>query len=60
MVKERCLDAYKEEKKKVKRCISEQKKKRHELFGKKMNQDVRGNRKYFWKEMRERWRVEVQ
>ena len=44
--KERCIKTYKGEKRKVKRCIYQGKK-----LGKKMNQDVNGNRKLFWKEV---------
>ena len=38
--KERCMNGYKEEKRKVKRCIYQSKKKVNEHFGKKMNEDV--------------------
>ena len=38
------MEAYKEEKRKSKNEINDQ-------FGRKMNQDVNGNRKLFWKEM---------
>ena len=48
---ERCLEAYKEEKRKVKRCIYQSKEEVQEQFGRKMNQDVNGNRKIFWKEV---------
>ena len=48
---ERCIEAYRKEEKKVKRCIIQSKKKVKEQFGKKMNEDVNGNRKLFWKEM---------
>ena len=34
-----------------KRCIIQSKKKVNEQFGRKMNEDVNGNRKLFWKEM---------
>ena len=44
--KERCMEAYKKEKRKVKRCIYQSKK-----FGRKMNEDVTGNRKLFWQEV---------
>ena len=47
--KERCVEAYREEKRKVKRCIIQSKKKVNEQFGRKMNEDVNGNRKLFWK-----------
>ena len=47
--KEKCMGAYREEKRKVKRCIYQSKKKVNEQFGKKMNEDVNGNRKLFWK-----------
>ena len=43
--KERCMEAYREEKRKVKRCIIQSKKKENEQFGRKMNEDVNGNRK---------------
>ena len=39
--KERCMEAYIEEKRKVKRCIYQSKNKVNEQFGKKMN--VNGN-----------------
>ena len=51
MFKGRCLKVYKEEKRKVKICIYQNKKEVQEQFGKKMNQDVNGNRKLFWKEV---------
>ena len=38
--KERCMEAYREEKRKVKRCIYQSKKKVNEQFGKEMNEDV--------------------
>ena len=38
--KERCIEAYREEKRKVKRCIIQSKKKVNEQFGRKMNEDV--------------------
>ena len=38
-------------KEKVKRCIHQSKKEVQEQFGRKMNQDVNGNRKLFWKEV---------
>ena len=44
--KERCMEAYREEKRKVKRCIYQSKKKVSEQFGRKMNEDVNGNRKF--------------
>ena len=49
--RESCLEVYKGEKKKVKRCIYQSKKEVQEQFGRKMNQDVNGNRKFFWKEV---------
>ena len=48
--KERCMEAYREENRKVKMCIIQSKKKVNEQFGRKMNEDVGGNRKLFWKE----------
>ena len=50
-VKERCMEMYREEKRKVKRYIYHSKKKANEKFGKEMNEDVNENRKSFWKEM---------
>ena len=50
-VKERCMEVYREEKRKSKRCIYQSKKKVNEQFGRKMNEDVNGNRKYFLKEV---------
>ena len=56
--KERCMKAYRKEKRKVKRCIYQSKKKVNEQFGRNMNEDVNGNRKLFWKEWKEeKWRV---
>ena len=42
--KERCIEAYREEKRKVKRCIIQSKKRVNEQFGRKMKEDVNGNR----------------
>ena len=53
--KERCMEAYREEKRKVKRCIYQNKNIVNEQFGRKLNQDVKRSRKLFWKE--ETWRV---
>ena len=50
--KERCMEAYREEKRKVKMCIIQSKKKVNEQFGRKINEDVNENRKLFWKELR--------
>ena len=47
--KEGCMEVYREEKRKVKSCIY-QNKKVNEQFGRKMNEDVNGNGKLFWKE----------
>ena len=44
---ERCLEVYKEEKRKVKRCIYQSKNEVQEQFGMKKNQDVNGNKKLF-------------
>ena len=41
--KETCKKAYKEEKRKVKRCIYQSKNKVNKYFGKKMNEDMNGN-----------------
>ena len=49
--KESCLEVCKEKKRKAKRCIYQSKQNVNEQFGKKMNQDVNGNRKSFWKEL---------
>ena len=49
--KERCLKVYKEEKRKAKRYIYQSKEEVQEQFGRKMNQDVNGNRKLFWNEV---------
>ena len=48
--RERWLKVYKEEKRKVKRCIYHSKEDQ-EQFGRKMNQDLNGIRKLFWKEV---------
>ena len=45
--KERCMGAYREKKRIVKRCIYHNKKKANEQFGGKMNEDMNGNRKLF-------------
>ena len=50
--KQKCMEAHREEKKKVKRCIYQSKREVNEQFGRKMNQDVKGNRKLFRKEVR--------
>ena len=49
--KERCMEVLKEEKREVKSCIYQSKKKLNEQFVRKMNEDINGNRKIFWKEM---------
>ena len=49
------MEVYREEKRNVKKCIYQSKKKVKEQFGRKKNEDVNGKRKLFWKE--ERWRV---
>ena len=51
VVKDRRMEVYKEEKRKVKRCIYQSKKEANEQFGRKVNQDVDGNIKSFWKEV---------
>ena len=45
------MEAYREERRKVKRCISQSKEKVNEIFGNKMNKDGNGNRKLFQKEV---------
>ena len=47
----RCMEAYREEKREVKMCIIQSKKKVNEQFVRKRNEDVNGNRKLFWKEV---------
>ena len=49
--KEKCMEVYREEKRKVKMCIIQSKKNVNEQFGRKMNENVNGNRKLFWKEV---------
>ena len=49
--RERCLEVYKQEKKKIKRYIYQSKKEVHEQFRKKMNHDVNRNMKLFRKEL---------
>ena len=49
--KERCMEVYREEKRKVKSCIYQSKKKVNEQFGRKMNEDMNENRKLFWKKV---------
>ena len=48
---ERCMETYKEEKRKVNRFIFQKKKKVNEQFGRKINEDTNGNRKLFLKEV---------
>ena len=48
--KERYMEAHREEKRNVKRCIIQSKKKVNEQFGRKMNEDKNGNKKLFWME----------
>ena len=45
------MEVYREAKRKVKSCIIQSKKKINVQFGRKMNEDVYGNRKLFWKEV---------
>ena len=51
--REMCLEIYKEERRKIKRCIYPSKKEIQEQFERKMNYDVNGNRKLFWKKVSE-------
>ena len=48
--KERCMEAYMEEKRKAKRWVYQSKKKVTEQFGRKMNEDINENRNFLWKE----------
>ena len=50
-LREGCLVVYKEEKRKVNRCIYQSKEEVQEQFEGKMNEDVSGNIKLFWKEV---------
>ena len=50
-VKDRFMEIYKEEKRKVKRYIYQSEKEVNEQFGRKMNQDIEGNKKLFRKEV---------
>ena len=45
--KESCMEVYRKEKRKVKWCTIQSKKKVNEKFRRKMNEDVNGNRKLF-------------
>ena len=45
------MEVYSEEKRKVISCIYQSKKRVNEQSGRKMNEDVKGNRKLFWKEV---------
>ena len=49
VAKESCMVAYNEEKRNVKKCIYRSKNEVNAKFGKKINQDMNGNRKLFWK-----------
>ena len=51
VAKDRCMEVYKEEKRKVKSCIYQSEKEVNEQFRRKMNQDVDGNRILFLKDM---------
>ena len=42
---------YREENRKIKRCIYHIKKKVNKQFGRKMNQGIDGNKKLYWKEV---------
>ena len=50
-VKERCMEAYREDKRKVKMCIYQTKKNVNKQFGRKMDENLNENRKLFWKEL---------
>ena len=50
-VRERCLEVYKEQKRKVKRFIYQSKEEVQQQIGRKMNQDMNGNVKLSWKEV---------
>ena len=45
------MELCREEKRKVKKCIYQCKKKVNKQYGRKMNKDVNGNMKLFWKEI---------
>ena len=45
--KEKCMETYKEEKRRVKRCIYQSKKVVNKEFGRQMNQGVSGSRNLF-------------
>ena len=45
------MEIHKEEKRKIKRCIYQSKKEVNAQFGRKMNQDVDGNRKLFCRDV---------
>ena len=45
------MEAYRDEKRKVKRCLIQSKMKVNGQIGKKMNENVNGNGKLFWKEV---------
>ena len=49
--KERCMEAYIEEKRQVKSCIIQSKEKVNEQYERKMNEDVNGNMKFLWKKV---------
>ena len=50
--KERCMKAYREQKRKFKGCIYQSKKQVNEQYERKMNEDVNGHRKLSWKDVR--------
>ena len=45
------MEVYKGEKRKVKKCIYQSQKRVNEQFGRKVNSNVSGNRKLFWKKV---------
>ena len=49
--KERRMEAYRKEKRRIKRYIYHRKKKVNKQFGRKINENVNGNRKLFWNEV---------
>ena len=51
VAKDGCMGVYKEEKRKIKKCIYQSKREANGHFGRKMNQDVDEDKKLFWKKL---------
>ena len=57
--RESCIEIYRRKKRLTKRCLRDRRREINEQFGKKMSEDVKGNSKLFWKEVRKLKKEEV-